>query len=56
MSKHASIRLGGFTIPLIGVPQDATLQECDCCHDIFPIQDIEIVGTQLLCVKCRLKS
>ena len=29
------------------------LELCDCCHDDFPIQQLEIDGTQLLCAKCK---
>jgi formylmethanofuran dehydrogenase subunit E len=29
------------------------LQECDCCHDEFPIRAVEFVNGQMLCEKCR---
>lgn len=51
--KHATIKLGDYDIPLIGVSGGATLEECDCCHDIFSIQVIELCWTQFLCPKCK---
>ncbi len=58
MSTHATIKLGDFTIPLIGIPETATLDTCDLCHDVFSIHDLEIneAGNQLLCPKCRYES
>jgi hypothetical protein len=52
-SKHAEIKLDGYTIPLIGIAPDATQQECELCHDIFQLQSLELVGTQMLCERCR---
>jgi hypothetical protein len=51
--KHAIIKLGDYTIPLIGVDQNATLEQCDLCHDIFSIQAVCLTGTQILCAKCQ---
>lgn len=51
--KHATFKLGDCTITLIGVDADATLEECDLCHDIFGIQQIELIDKQFLCVKCK---
>jgi formylmethanofuran dehydrogenase subunit E len=43
----------GFRVPLIGIPPEAVLQECDCCHDSFPMLRMELRGGQMLCEKCR---
>lgn len=56
MNKHATIKLGGYDIPLIGIQPDATLQECAACNDVFSIQDVELVETQFLCKKCRINN
>ena len=53
MKDHATVRIGDYTIPLIGVPKEATLEECDLCHGIFHIVDIAYNGAQYLCNKCR---
>lgn len=29
------------------------LDTCDCCHDLFPIRELELTGSQFLCPKCR---
>lgn len=53
--NHATITLGEYTIPLIGVEQFGTLEDCDLCHDTFSIQVIELTGTQFLCPHCNSK-
>ena len=50
---HTTVRLGDYTIPLIGVKQTATEEECDLCHDIFHLSQIELAETQFLCGRCR---
>jgi len=51
--NHAQIKIGEFTVPLIGVDGEAVLERCDLCHDIFSIQQIRLDGTQFLCPRCR---
>jgi formylmethanofuran dehydrogenase subunit E len=53
MAKHATVRVGGFEIPLIGLPKSSTLEECDLCHDEFHLTEIEYNGKQFLCERCR---
>lgn len=53
LKDHAIIEREGFKIPLIGIPPQATIDECDCCHDQFSIRDLEWNGQQLLCKKCK---
>ena len=55
VDRHATVKIGDFTIPLIGIPHDATEAECDLCHDLFHIQSLKWneAGSQLLCEKCR---
>lgn len=43
----------GFRVPLIGIPPSAVLQECDLCHEEFPIREMEFSNGQMLCKKCR---
>jgi hypothetical protein len=50
--NHATVTRDGFTVPLIGIPKDATLQECDACHELFGLQQIQWTGAQMLCDKC----
>lgn len=51
--RHATVERDGFRVPLIGIPQNAVLQECDLCHEERPMSEIELVGSQALCKKCR---
>ena len=53
MADHATVEREGFRVPLIGIPPGAVLQECDCCHQEFPLKEVEYNGIQTLCRKCR---
>jgi hypothetical protein len=53
INDHATVRIGEYLIPLITVPDHATREECDLCHDHFYIGDIDYNGIQYLCYKCR---
>lgn len=55
MNQHATIKLGDYTIPLVGLPVDCTLQECSLCHDMFGIQEVELAvnGRDFYCRQCR---
>ena len=50
---HATVRVSGYEVPMVGVPPSAMLQECCLCHDLFPLGDVEWDGRQALCRKCR---
>jgi len=53
LEQHATVRVDGMVLPLIGIPKGATLEECALCHDEFHICDVEWTGKQMLCKKCR---
>lgn len=51
--EHAEITIGEYKIPLIGIPKDAAMEECDLCHEIEPLQEVIITECgQILCRKC----
>ena len=52
--KHAEVKISGMTIPLIGIPPEAMLEECDDCHDLFGLSDV-VVGEdgRIRCGKCK---
>lgn len=50
---HAEVEREGFRVPLIGIRPSEMQDECDLCHHIFNIRQLEWTGTQLLCAKCR---
>jgi len=33
--NHATVPFHGFNVPLLGIREDETLQECEDCHDEF---------------------
>ncbi len=53
IDDHAKVKVSGMEIPLIGVSPFAVLEECDCCHDMLPLDAIALTGPQFLCRKCR---
>lgn len=55
LKDHAIVETQGFKIPLIGIPPDAMLEECELCHDQFPLNKVELTDGQMLCAKCRSK-
>lgn len=55
IDDHAIVEREGFKVPLIGVPPSAVLQECDSCHDEFPMRKVEmdVNSGNFYCQKCR---
>lgn len=51
--SDAWIQYGKFKVPLLGIPESAVLDDCDLCHDTWPIRELHWVGPKLLCRKCR---
>jgi len=49
--KHATVKVGEYTVPLIGVPEDATQQECETCGQSFHISEIELAANGKACCK-----
>lgn len=52
MSKHAEVRIGEYTVPLIGINEEAVLEVCDLCGDYTYLGDVTYNGTHFLCKKC----
>lgn len=52
-AKYATVKRDGFTVPLIRIPSDATVGECDLCGNWKSIFELEFNGKQMLCKKCR---
>ena len=54
ITDHAIVEREGFKVPLIGIPPEAVLQECELCHEEKPMREIELSESgQMLCEKCR---
>ena len=53
LTDHAIVEREGFKVPLLGIPPDAVLQECDVCHDEFALRDVEMNDAgKCVCKKC----
>jgi hypothetical protein len=54
VSDYATAPFSGYVIPLIGIPPQATECQCDLCHDVFHLVDLQWneAGNQTLCAKC----
>ena len=54
LKDHAIVEREGFKVPLLGIPPDAVLQECELCHNEYSLRDVEMTDSgQILCKKCR---
>ena len=54
LKDHAIVEREGFKVPLLGIPPDAVLQECELCHNEYSLCDVEMTDSgQILCKKCR---
>jgi hypothetical protein len=51
--KHATLKLGEYEIPLIGLAEDCVNEICDMCKFQFHIQNIECIDDKILCFKCK---
>lgn len=48
----ATVVRDGYTVPLIGIPREAVLEECDCCGETIGLSQSHFTGSQVLCSKC----
>lgn len=56
--KHATVTVGEFTVPLIGIPMSAVEFPCDRCGSVRHISDLKVTadGKQVVCKPfCRSK-
>lgn len=42
MAQHATVKVGEYTVPLIGVAPDATQEECAVCKGSFHLTEIAL--------------
>lgn len=55
--KHASVKIDGMRIPLIGVAVSATDQECDCCGRAVHISEAHVtINGKVCCEKCFIEQ
>ncbi len=41
-AKHATVKLGEYVVPLIGIPESSTQQECHRCKKSFNLTEITL--------------
>jgi len=52
---HASVKLDGMEIPLIGIPMAATQEKCDCCRKEFHLQSVALQFCGFFfCPECQM--
>lgn len=57
--KYATTKIGGYTIPLLGIPESSTLEVCDKCGQERHITEIKHTGKRWVCINaksCTAKS
>lgn len=55
--KHATVRLGEYEIPLVGIPVSSTEGLCAACGKKFYILDLRLDGhARPTCFKCLEKN
>jgi hypothetical protein len=47
--KYATVKLGEYTVPLLGIPQEATEEVCSKCGRTRHLTDISFDGKRFLC-------
>lgn len=52
MTEHATVKLDGRDIPLIGVPADATRDRCAACGQTFHLSLLVLHQDKFICHKC----
>lgn len=52
MSAHATVKIEGADIPLIGVPESATMERCDSCMKLVHISGAHYCEWGFLCDDC----
>ena len=51
--KPALVPFHGFTVPLIGISEDETMQDCEDCHDPFCLLQMRLSPDgHFRCDKC----
>lgn len=56
MSQHATVPLGEYTVPLIGIPESATQEKCSRCGSICHLKDIVLDGKGHPCCQTCLND
>jgi hypothetical protein len=56
MSKHATVPVGEYTVPLIGIPPSATQEKCSRCGSVCHLSEIVLDEKGQPCCQTCLKD
>lgn len=54
--KHATVKIGNYTVPLIGIPKSATDETCELCGDVMHMSESTFQDGKMLCKTCVDKN
>jgi hypothetical protein len=54
--NHATVRIAGYDLPLIGIDASATEERCDKCKRLFHLSEVKIDGDRFMCWSCRMRE
>lgn len=52
--NHATVRLGDYKVPLIGIDQSATEEKCDGCQRTYHLSEIRLNQNRFMCWSCLM--
>ena len=54
---HATVRIAGYNLPLIGIDQSATEEKCDGCKRVFHLSEVMLdEQARFMCWSCRMRE
>lgn len=54
---HATVRIAGYNLPLIGIDQSATEEKCDGCKRDKHLSEVKLDEQgRFMCWSCRMKE
>jgi len=54
--NHATVKIGDYTIPLIGIPPEATEDKCETCGKLFHLSELAFVDGKMICKDCNERT
>ena len=50
--NYATAKRDGYTVPIIGIPQDATEEKCEACGRLYGFEAGRLVDGGFICHPC----
>lgn len=55
--NHATVRIAGYDLPLIGIASSATEEKCDGCKRTYHLSEVRLDDRgRFMCWSCRMKE